>query len=78
MKILLSLLFGGLRFRLKNKSIGMLMVPAGRVLTEQVINLAVDGQILPHLEAVLPLSAVPEALALTGRGEVKGKLVIRP
>ena len=76
-KVLLSLLLGGLRFRLQKKSVRMLMVPAGRALTEQVIKLAVDGQITPHLEAVLPLSAVPEALARTGRGEVKGKLVIK-
>lgn len=77
-RVLLSLLLGGLRFRLQRKSIGILMVPAGRTLTEQVASLAVDGQITPHLEAVLPLSAVPEALTRTGRGEVKGKLVIRP
>lgn len=77
-KTLLSLLLGGLRFRLQRKSIGMLMVPAGRALTEQVLKLAVDGQISPHFEAGLPLSAVPEALTRTGRGEVKGKLVIRP
>ena len=76
--ILLSLLLGGLTYRLQRKSIGMLMVPAGRVLTEQVINLVVDGQISPHLEAVLPLSAVPEALVRTGRGDVNGKLVIKP
>ena len=77
-KVLLSLLIGGLGFRFKGKSIGMLMVPAGRALTEQVANLVVDGQITPHLEAVLPLSSVPEALTRTGRGEVKGKLVIKP
>lgn len=77
-RILLSILLGGLRFRLQSKSIGMLMVPAGRKLTDQVIKLAADGLITPHLETVLPLSAVPEALTRTGRGEVKGKLVIRP
>jgi NADPH:quinone reductase-like Zn-dependent oxidoreductase len=74
---LLTLVFGGLRFRLHKKSIGMLMVPSGRRLTERVAQMAVEGKIAPHLEAVLPLSSVPEALRRTGLGEVKGKLVIR-
>jgi len=76
--VLLSVVFGGLRFRLQEKSIGMLMVPSGRKLTERVARLAVQGKITPHLEAVLPLSSVPEALRRTGLGEVKGKLVIKP
>lgn len=76
--VLLSLLFGGLRFRPGGKSIGMLIVPAGRALTAQVADMTVEGKITPHLEAVLPLAMVPEALLRTGRGEVKGKLVIRP
>ncbi len=75
--VLLSLVFGGLRFRLQNKSIGMLMVPSGRKLTERVAQMAVAGKIEPHLEAVLPLSSVPEALRRTGFGDVKGKLVIK-
>jgi len=74
--VLLSLLIGGLRFRATGKSIDMLMVPAGQALTEQVANMAVNEVISPHLEAVLPLTAVPEALQRTGRGQVKGKLVI--
>ncbi len=76
--VLLSLVVGGLRFKLQGKSIGMLIVPAGRNLTAQVARMAVEGQITPHLEAVLPLSSVPEALRRTGQGEVQGKLVIRP
>jgi len=75
---LLPLVFGGLLFRIQKKSIGMLMVPSGRDLTEKVARLAVEGKITPHLEATLPLSSVPEALRRTGLGEVKGKLVIRP
>lgn len=76
--VLLSLVFGGLFFRTSKKSIGMLMVPSGRDLTERVARAAVEGKISPHLEAVLPLSSVPEALRRTGLGEVKGKLVIKP
>ena len=76
--VLLSLLIGGLAYRLAQKSIGMLMVPSGRDLTERVANAALEGRISPHLEAVLPLSSVPEALRRTGLGEVKGKLVIMP
>ena len=76
--VLLSLVFGGLPYRVRNKSIGMLMVPSGRALTERVAQMAVEGQIHPHLEGVLPLDSVPEALRRTGLGDVRGKLVIRP
>jgi len=76
--VLLALVFGGLRFRFQKKSVGMLIVPTGRALTERVARLTVVGRITPHVEAVLPLSSVSEALRRTGLGEVKGKLVIRP
>ena len=66
--VLLALVFGGLRFRLKKKSIGMLMVPSGPELTTHVAQLAVEGKIAPYLEAVLPLASVPEALRRTGLG----------
>ncbi len=77
-RVLFSLVLGGVFFRAANKSIGMLMVPSGRHLTERVARAALAGEISPHLEAVLPLSSVPEALRRTGSGEVKGKLVIKP
>ncbi len=76
--VLLSLLIGGLFYRYQGKSIGMLLVPSGRDLTERVARLAVEGKIAPHLEAILPLAAVPDALRRTGLGAVKGKLVIKP
>lgn len=75
---LLSIVFGGLLFKLRNKSIGMLFVPAGRELTERVALLCADGKLAPQLEEVLPLASVPDALRRTGLGEVKGKLVIQP
>lgn len=74
--ILLSLVFGG--WLLSRCSIGMLLVPSGRELTERVAQAAVEGRIAPHLETVLPLPSVPEALARTGLGAVRGKIVIRP
>ena len=73
---LLSVVIGGW-FR-RRHSIGMLLVPTGPDLAARVASLAVERRISPHLEAVLPLAAVPEALARTGRGEVRGKIVIRP
>lgn len=76
--VLLSLVFGGLAYRPAKKSIGMLLVPSGRDLTGRVARAALDGKISPHLEAVLPLSSVPEALRRTGSGDVKGKIVIKP
>lgn len=75
--VLLSLVTGG-RFRSRRHSIKMLIVPSGRALTERVARLAVDGRITPHLDSVLPLTEVPEALSRTGHGEVRGKIVIKP
>lgn len=60
------------------RSIGILSVASGRALTHRVVRLALDGRIKPLIEAVLPLSSVPEALDRTGRGFVLGKLVIKP
>jgi NADPH:quinone reductase-like Zn-dependent oxidoreductase len=74
---LLSVVIGG-KLLSRNRSIGMLLVPSGKDLTNRVAELAVEGRITPHLEAVLPLSSVPEALDRTGRGDVLGKLVIKP
>jgi NADPH:quinone reductase-like Zn-dependent oxidoreductase len=74
---LLSIVIGG-KLLSRNRSIGMLLVPSGEALTNRVAELAVEGRITPHLEAVLPLSSVPEALDRTGRGDVLGKLVIKP
>lgn len=76
--VLLSLLAANPLYRLKDKSLGMLLVPSGRELTARVARTAVEGKFAPHLEDVLPLSAVPDALRRTGEGEVRGKLVIRP
>lgn len=75
--VLLSLVLGG-RFWKRRCSIGMLIVPSGRALTERVARMALQGQIAPHLDSVLPLSSVTEAISRTGRGEVRGKIVIRP
>lgn len=75
--LLMSLALAGVLYRLQKKSVGMLLVPAGRALTERVARLAADGTLKPHLEDVLPLSSVPEAIQRTGAGEVKGKLVIK-
>jgi NADPH:quinone reductase-like Zn-dependent oxidoreductase len=77
-RVLLSLGLGGWLHRSGGKSIGILMVPSGRDLTAKVVQLAMEGRIEPRLEDVLPLAAVPEALARTGNGTVKGKLVIKP
>lgn len=74
---LLSIAIGG-KLLSRKRSIGVLLVQSGASLTNRVASLAVEGRLKPRLEAVLPLSSVPEALERTGRGEVQGKLVIRP
>jgi NADPH:quinone reductase-like Zn-dependent oxidoreductase len=75
--VLLSLLLGGW-FWSRKSSIGMLMVPSGRALTERVARLVMESRLTPHLESVLPLSSVSEALSRTGCGEVLGKIVVKP
>ena len=75
--VLLSLVLGG-RLWSRKCSIGILTVPSGRALTERVARLAMAGRITPQLDSVLPLSSVSDAVALTGRGEVRGKIVVSP
>ncbi|MDJ0750578.1 MAG: NAD(P)-dependent alcohol dehydrogenase [Woeseiaceae bacterium] len=75
--VLLSLVLGGRLWRRKC-SIGVLTVPSGRELTERVARLALEGRITPHLDSVVPLSSVSEAILRTGRGEVRGKIVVGP
>lgn len=77
-RILLALVLGGRLRRGGGRSIGVLLVPSGAEMTARVAHMAVEGRLAPHLEEVLPLEGVPEALSRTGKGEVKGKLVIRP
>ncbi|NDW53255.1 NAD(P)-dependent alcohol dehydrogenase [Aliiroseovarius sp. PrR006] len=74
---LLSIVFGG-KLLSRNRSIGMLLVPSGQDLTRRAAELALQGRIVPHIDAVLPFAAVPEALARTGKGKVLGKIVIKP
>lgn len=75
--VLLALVFGGRQWS-RNRSIGMLFVPSGQALTERVARMAIEGSIRPHIDSVLPLAKVADAIARTGRGEVRGKVVIRP
>lgn len=75
--VLLSLVLGGW-FWSRKFSIGMLIVPSGRALTERIARLAIEGRITPHLDSTVPLASVSEALSRTGRGEVRGKIVVRP
>lgn len=74
---LLAIVFGG-KLLSRGKSIGMLLVPSGQELTRRVAEYAVQGRIAPHVDAVLPLASVPEALERTGKGQVLGKIVIKP
>ena len=76
-RTLLALVLGG-RLWSGDNSIGMLFVPSGRDLTERVAGLALDGTVVPHIDCVQPLDAVPNALQRTGRGAVLGKAVIVP
>ncbi len=75
---LLALASGGLLYRMRGQSIGILMVSTGRALTARVAQMAAKGTLTPLLDAVLPLAAVPEGLCRTGRGAVRGKLVVTP
>lgn len=77
-RVLLSLLLGGRLFTSQGRSIGILMVPSGRAPTRRVAEMAVEGRLTPHLESVMPLTDLPKAIERTGRGDVKGKIVIKP
>ena len=58
--------------------VGMLVVRTGAAQTARVAALAEQGALRPLVEEVLPLERLPEALARTGAGTVRGKLVVRP
>jgi len=49
-----------------------------RRVTEELIAMLSSGKIKPHIHARLPLSRAAEAHALIEKGEVLGKLVLRP
>jgi NADPH2:quinone reductase len=44
----------------------------------ELLRLAAEGKIHPHIDEVLPLERTAEALGRLARREVKGKLVLRP
>ena len=75
---LFSVLGSAPLWKRKGKSLGMLMVNSGRALTSEVLAMAATGQLRPHISARIPLSGVPQALAQTGAGLVKGKIVVCP
>lgn len=75
-RVILPLAVRGLLQR--SKTIGVLAVRTGAVVTRQVADRAVAGDLRPVIAGVLPLSGVAEALAKVGAGLVHGKLVIRP
>jgi NADPH:quinone reductase-like Zn-dependent oxidoreductase len=58
--------------------VGVLAVRTGAAETAQAAALAARGALRPVVEDVLALERLPEALARTGAGAVRGKLVIRP
>ncbi len=58
--------------------VGVLAVRTGAAETARAAEAAVRGRLEPLVEDVLPLERLPQALARTGAGSVRGKLVVRP
>lgn len=57
------------------KSLAAVTKPA---LTEQLLQLAASGRLVPVVQQTFPLDAAPEALALLDAGGVVGKLLVLP
>lgn len=74
---LLALAAGGPLTASEGRRVGVLAVDASSAVTARALHLAMEGRIAPHIDDVMPLSAVPDALHCIGTGTVKGKLVIR-
>jgi NADPH2:quinone reductase len=56
----------------------MLQPERNRAHAARVLAWVEEGKLAPHLDAVLPFDAAPEALARMERRAVKGKLVLVP
>ena len=63
--------------RLSGRSIGVLVVREGPEHFEPLAALCVDGDVTIHIDRVLALEDVPEALAVVGEGRALGKVVVR-
>lgn len=71
-------LLGAAMRPLAGKRIGILAVRTSGEVTAGLTRLAVEGRLRPVIDEVVALEGVPDALARVGRGEVRGKIVVRP
>ena len=72
------LVSGGLRSLLTDRKIGVLAVPLGPDRLPELLTLVGEGRLAPVVGEVAALEVSADALTRMGRGEIAGKLVIRP
>lgn len=72
------LVAGGLRGLMSDRSIRVLAVPQGPERLPELLGLVADARLKPLIGEVAPLADAVDALTRMARGEIAGKLVIRP
>lgn len=76
--LLRVLTIGTLAARLTGRRIGVLVVKEGPERFQPMADLCVAGDVNIHIDRVLGLDEVPEALAHVGEGRALGKVVVTP
>lgn len=74
--VLQCALLGPIVGRATRRRVGMLAVRPGPDRFGPVAQRVLDGDLRVHVDRVLPLDHVPEALTLVGQGQARGKIVV--
>lgn len=77
--VLLQLLtIGAVMSRISNRHTGLFVVPQGPARLLELVQLLQQGVLRPVVGRIATLSQAAEALEMMGKGQIAGKLVIRP
>ncbi len=69
---------GSLLGAVSGRSIGMLVVREGPEHFAPMVERCLAGEVSIHIERTFPLEKTPEALAVVGSGQARGKVVVTP
>jgi NADPH:quinone reductase-like Zn-dependent oxidoreductase len=69
---------GSLLGAVSGRSLGVLVVREGPEHFARMVELCLAGEVAIHVDRTLGLDDVPEALAVVGAGQARGKVVITP
>lgn len=76
--LLRVLTVGSLAGKVTGRSLGMLVVKQGPAHFQPMTELVASGEVAIHIDRVVGLDDVPDALAQVGAGRARGKVVVAP